>query len=133
MKLLKSHSYYMKKSPHRDPVLVSHILEAIEKIEKYTDNINFESFVLDTMRIDAVVREITIIGEAATRIPPEIRLLAPAIPWKSIVGFRNIVIHDYANVSMGKAWDVTQNDLPKLKEALVSLRGALDRQYEKTT
>ncbi|MEK9143320.1 MAG: HepT-like ribonuclease domain-containing protein [Patescibacteria group bacterium] len=58
------------------------------------------------------MRRLGIIGEAATKLPQNIRLLAPDVPWKSIVGLRNIVIHEYATVSMGKAWDVTQNDPP---------------------
>ena len=111
----------MKKSPHRDPVLVSHILEAIEKIEKYTDNINFESFVLDTMRIDAVVREITIIGEAATNISDDFRDKHPTIPIYEAIGMRNRIVHEYWEVSLPVVWKTCKNDLPELKEEMLKL------------
>lgn len=111
-------------------VYIDDILEAIDKIAEYVADGDEVRFSRDTQQQDAVIRRLGIIGEAATRLPQDIRLLAPSIPWKSIVRLRNIVIHEYANVSLGKAWDVTQNDLPKLKESLVSLRALLDTRQE---
>lgn len=111
-------------------VYIDDMLEAIEKIAEYVADGDEVRFSRDTEKQDAVIRRLSIIGEAATRIPHEIRSLAPTIPWKSVVGLRNIVIHEYANVSMGKAWEVTQTDLPKLKEALVALREVLATRSE---
>lgn len=111
-------------------VYIDDMLEAIEKIAEYVADGDDVRFSRDTQQQDAVIRRLSIIGEAATRLPQEIRVLAPSVPWKSVVGLRNIVIHEYANVSLGKAWEVTQTDLPKLKEALVSLRALLDTQQE---
>ncbi len=114
-------------------VYIDDMLEAINKIAEYVAGGDEVRFSRDTEKQDAVIRRLGIIGEAATRLPQEIRVLAPSVPWKSVVGLRNIVIHEYATVSMGKAWKVTQTDLPKLKDALVSLLAVLDTQHEKTT
>lgn len=111
-------------------VYIDDMLEAIEKIAEYVADGDEVRFSRDTQQQDAVIRRFSIIGEAATRLPKDIRILAPSIPWKSIVGLRNIVIHEYANVSLGKAWEVTQEDLPKLKKALMSLRLLLDEEKE---
>ncbi|MEK7587965.1 MAG: DUF86 domain-containing protein [Patescibacteria group bacterium] len=111
-------------------IYIDDILEAIEKITEYVADGDEVRFSRDSQQQDAVIRRFTIIGEAATRLPQEIRLLAPTIPWKSVIGLRNIVIHEYANVSLGKAWEVTQEDLPKLKKALMSLRLLLDEEKE---
>ncbi len=111
-------------------VYIDDILEAIEKITEYVANGDEVRFSKDTQQQDAVIRRLGIIGEAATRLPQDIRVLAPSVPWKSVVGLRNIVIHEYANVSMDKAWEVTQRDLPKLKKALITLRIALEKQFQ---
>lgn len=111
-------------------IYIDDMLEAIEKITEYVADGDEVRFSRDSQQQDAVIRRFTIIGEAATRLPQEIRLLAPTIPWKSVVGLRNIVIHEYANISLGKAWEVTQTDIPKLKEALLSLRVVLEKQFQ---
>lgn len=107
---------------------VDDMVEAIEKIADYVAGRNEVQFSSDEKLQDAVIRRFGIIGEAATRIPKNIRVLTPDIPWKSIVGLRNIVIHDYASVSLGKAWEVIQRDLPKLKKDLLLLQKILDEQ-----
>lgn len=109
---------------------IDDMLEAIDKIAEYVIDGDEVRFSRNTQQQDAVIRRLSIIGEAATRLPQEIRLLVPSVPWKSVVGLRNIVIHEYANVSLGKAWEVTQTDLPKLKEALLILRAMLDKKSQ---
>ena len=69
------------------------ILECIEKIEKYTKDMDFDDFVKNDLVVDAVIRNLEIIGEAVKNIPEDFRSKYPDIPWKKIVGFRNIVIH----------------------------------------
>ena len=70
-----------------------HILDAIEAIENYVLGVNEEQFKLETMRHDAVIRQIEIIGEAATHLTDEVREENSDIPWKKIVGTRNRLIH----------------------------------------
>lgn len=97
------------------------IAEAIEKIDKYVTDIDEVQFSRDSQLQDAVIRRLGIIGEAATKLPTDIRNQAPDIPWKSVIGFRNIIIHDYSNISMGDVWNVIQSELPKLKKSIAAL------------
>jgi uncharacterized protein with HEPN domain len=76
------------------------MLEAIEKIERFTAKLKFEEFEHDDMVVDAVVRNLEIIGESAKFIPPDLRDKYPSIEWSRVVGFRNIVIHAYFDVDI---------------------------------
>jgi uncharacterized protein with HEPN domain len=100
---------------------VEDMLESIEYISKFLQNINEVQFSQDVQLQDAVIRRLGIIGEAATRLTNEIREKTSIVPWKSVIGLRNIVIHEYSKVSLGKVWEVAQEDLPPLKEELQKL------------
>lgn len=102
-------------------IYVEDMLESIELIFNYTHDKSEVQFSKDSELQDAVVRRLGIIGEAASRLSKEIRDKATGIPWKSVIGLRNIIIHEYSNVSLGKVWDVIQNDLPPLKSNLQQL------------
>lgn len=67
------------------------------------------------MLIDAVVRNLEIIGEAAAHITPEVRVKYPEIEWKKIVGLRNILIHDYSGIDLEIVWDIIKNRLDLLE------------------
>jgi len=97
------------------------ILGCIERIEKYTKRIPFDKFQRNDMVVDGVVRNLEIIGEAAKNIPRELRKLAPEIPWKKIVGFRNILVHEYYNVELENTWHIVNKQLPILKKQVKDL------------
>lgn len=94
------------------------IKEAISKIESYTRKMTFDEFKKDAKTIDAVVRNIEIIGEAAKHIPPEIRLKHVEIPWKEIIGTRSKVIHEYFGIDETILWKTVTEDLPQLKNQI---------------
>lgn len=91
------------------------ILEAISRIEEYTQGLSFEEFAKNNLVIDAVVRNLEIIGEACRSLPEEIRQRNPDVEWRKIIGLRNILIHQYFGVDIEIVWDIVKNKLPDLK------------------
>jgi uncharacterized protein with HEPN domain len=96
-------------------LFLNDILEAIRKIERYMAGLSFESFVQNDLVVDAVVRNLEIIGEAAKNVSPEMRARYSDIEWKKIAGFRDIVIHAYFDVDLTIVWTITTERLPDLK------------------
>jgi uncharacterized protein with HEPN domain len=94
------------------------ILEAIERIEQYTEGFHYEQWQRDQKTIDAVIRNIEIIGEASTHVPAEVQTLFPNIPWRKMRGIRNILVHEYFGVDVEVLWRTVQEDLPGLKVLL---------------
>ena len=92
------------------------IIEAIERICEYTTGLSFDNFVNDRKTIDAVNRNLAIIGEAANRIPEEIKAKYPDIEWYNIIGLRNILVHDYFRVDLEIIWDIIENKLSLLEK-----------------
>lgn len=97
---------------------IEDILEAIERIEVYTAGLTFESFTADRKTVDAVVRNIEIIGEAAGYVPEEIQCRYPTIPWSRMRGMRNVLIHRYDEVSLPILWQTIRRNLPPLVSPL---------------
>jgi uncharacterized protein with HEPN domain len=92
-------------------LLLNDILDSIEKIRIYVDGYNFESFLADSKTCDAVIRNFEIIGEAANRLPDEIREQYPDINWFRIRGIRNRIVHDYMGIDYSIVWTIIENDL----------------------
>lgn len=105
--------------PPRDArARVEDILAAIAKIVRYTEGMTFGEFSVDDRTVDAVARNLEIIGEAARHVVVDVRQAEAGIPWTEITGMRNFLIHQYAEVSLSTIWQTIQQDLPPLEEAL---------------
>ncbi len=87
----------------------------MEKAEILLQEVSFEQFEADFRINFAVVRSLEIIGEAAKRIPEEIREKYPEIPWKAMSGMRDRIIHAYDSVDMEIVWEVVISDIPRIK------------------
>jgi uncharacterized protein with HEPN domain len=94
------------------------ILDASMKIREYTAGYSMEQFVADSKTVDAVMRNLMIIGEAARKIPDEIRAKNPDVPWRDMVGTRNIVVHEYSGVKLDLIWRIIRTDLPIVEEQI---------------
>ena len=94
------------------------ILDAIEKIKKYTAKVDYEMFSKNEMMIDAVLMNIAIIGENVKKIPEDVKERYPDIPWKDIAGMRDKVIHDYFGVDVNIVWETIKKDVPELEQKI---------------
>ena len=91
------------------------IVEASERIASYLKDLTYSEFETDQMRIDAVIRNLQIVGEAVKKLPDSIKNGYPNIAWQEIAGLRNRVTHVYFDVDIDIIWDVVQIELPMLK------------------
>ncbi len=107
--------------PRDERVYLDDILEAIGKIQRYSSGMDFQLFSEDEKTIDAVVRNLEIIGEASNRLSLDLRSKNTDIEWHKIIGLRNILVHEYFGVNLQILWDVMQNKLPNLKASVLSL------------
>lgn len=104
---------------------VTDILTCFQETQEFTLGLDFETFSKDRKTINAVVRSLEIMGEAAKRIPPEIRQTYPKIPWKRMTGMRDKLIHEYSGVDLEIIWGVVTEELPPLKPLFDRLRQSL--------
>jgi uncharacterized protein with HEPN domain len=110
--------------PRDSRVYLEDILEAIARIQRYTRGLSQDAFADDQRTVDAIVRNLEVIGEAVKQLPAEVRLRAPAVEWQKIAGLRDILIHQYFGIDIEIVWDVVQTKLPDLRAAVLSI---LDR------
>ncbi|WP_183577431.1 DUF86 domain-containing protein [Mucilaginibacter sp. X5P1] len=100
---------------NRQPkLLLEDILESAEKINTYTINLTYEEFIVDSKTIDAVVRNFEIIGEAANRLPDELKENNTELDWFKIRGLRNRIVHNYFGIDHKIIWSTKEIYLPQL-------------------
>jgi uncharacterized protein with HEPN domain len=98
----------------RDSVYLLDILKAAKLALSYLRGKTKEQFFQDTQCQDAVIRRLEIIGEAAGRVSEATTINYPDLPWKKMIGMRNVMIHEYDGVDLAIVWDTVQNGLPSL-------------------
>ena len=111
----------MNKVPKDDLEFLEHIIEAIDLIEGYTKNVRKEDFIKNNEKHDAVVRELTIMGEAAKKISESFKSENPSIEWKKLSGIRDVIVHQYFRLNLSLIWEIVQSDLSGIKEKLKPL------------
>lgn len=109
----------MKRNSYK--LFVEDMLESINKIERYTRGLTYDKFEKNEVVVDAVIRNLEIIGEAARNIPEEVRAKYPDIPWKRMIGLRNITIHEYFGVDLNIIWEIITKNLPETKPKIEAM------------
>jgi len=97
------------------------IIETIEDIRTFTDDISYEKLENDKKTLYAVIRCLEVLGEAVKKIPNSIREEYPEIAWQEIAGMRDKLIHEYFGVDIEIVWDTIQEDLFPLKKAVTRI------------
>lgn len=104
-------------------LFVRDMLEACEKISRYTVGLTFEDFVNREMVYDAVLRNLGVLGEAAETVPEDYRNAHPEVDWKGIAGLRDVLAHAYFALDDATLWDIVVRKVP---EWSALLRGLLE-------
>ena len=101
-------------SPRDWMLRIEDILQAIDRITEYTRGMTWDTFRADRRTIDAVIRNIEVIGEASRHVPEHIVTRYAHIPWAEMRGMRNVLIHEYFLVSLSILWRTATHNLPPL-------------------
>ena len=109
-----------------DSVYLRHVLDAIFRIEEYTQDITHENFLNSHLRQDGVIRQIEVIGEAVKKLSTELKGRHPEIPWKDVAGTRDKLIHDYFGVDLDAVWNTAKKDIPELKDEIREIIEAIE-------
>ena len=104
-------------------LLLNDIRQAIDRIEQYIKNLSFDAFSDDQKSVDAVVRNLEIIGEAANRLPDEFKEKYSEIEWHKVVGLRHRIVHEYFGIDLEIIWQILQKDLPELRQKITRIMG----------
>ena len=97
------------------------ISEAAGNIRSYVGDGTFEEFINDRMRVDAVVRNFEVIGEAVKNLSDDIKKQFPVTDWKAIAGFRDMLIHGYFGVDLEILWDIIVHKIPVLQNEIAAI------------
>ena len=100
---------------------VQDMLGFAETVLEYTSGLDMETFVANRRTYDATLRNIQLIGEAASHVPEHVREAHPSIPWRAMIGTRNRLAHAYLHISDAILWSVIQDAIPDLVPQLRSL------------
>ncbi len=106
---------------------VKDIIDSIKDIEKFTKGMNFEDFKKDKKTVNAVIRSLEVIGEAAKNISQDLKDKFSDIPWKEMAGMRDKLIHEYHGVDLEIVWTVMKEELPPLKPKIEKVLKDVDK------
>ena len=104
-----------------DRIYIDHILECMEWIARYTAE-GRDAFFSDRKTQSATLRELQTLAESTQRLSDELKKAHPKIPWESISGFRNVLVHDYLGIKPERIWEIIERDLPAFRAALEAIR-----------
>jgi uncharacterized protein with HEPN domain len=109
-------------------VYIKDILQNMRDAEQFIQGMTYEQFVADKKTVNAILRSIEVIGEAAKRVPDDVRAQYPQIPWKEMAGMRDKVIHLYFSVDNETVWLVVKEHIPSLQPLIEQIVRDLEAQ-----
>lgn len=116
----------------RDKTRLEHILEAIERLEKYAGSLSREELEADVLRYYGIVKNIEIIGEAANMLTSLFKETHPEVEWRPISNMRNFLVHEYFQVDNDTVWEVIHGDIVELKKNILKYLAETDwEQWDK--
>ena len=111
-------------------VYLEDIIDAINKIEEYTEGLTYSKFIKDRKTVDAVIRNFEIIGEATKHIPETLRKEYPTVPWKDMAGMRDKLIHGYFGIELDVIWKTINDRLPAVKPLVEAALAKMDEKQD---
>lgn len=108
-----------------DKARIAHIMEALLEIESYLHGIDIKEFETNSMRRLATIKQLEIIGEAVSRLSPELTEQFSDVEWRKIKGLRNILVHEYFGIDTLLIWQIVQHDLPLFKTQIERVQKSL--------
>lgn len=105
----------------REQLYLTDMIEAADAIQRFLKDIKQHTFLKDDLLQSAVLQKLTIIGEAAARLPKEFRERHSEIEWEDIIGFRNIVVHEYFAVEWSIVWVAATQEVPDLRHRIADI------------
>ena len=112
--------------PRQWRLFVADIVDALQAIDSYTAGLTREQFCGDRLRVDAVIKNLTVIGEAAGRVPADVTEANARLPWSRMRAMRNVVVHEYFGIDEEVLWGTIGDDLKPLLPLLAALLAATD-------
>ena len=112
----------------RDPGYVWHIEQALQKVVEYMEGKTLDDLLSDELLQDGIIRRFTVAGEAAGRISAATREAHPEVPWRQVVGLRNVVVHQYDKVDLAALWQIVTEEVPPVLDKIRHLREDLSRE-----
>lgn len=119
----------MKKRDYRD--YLRDIADAVSDIGAFTKGLSCAAFLNDKKTINAVIRSVEIIGEAAKKLPPSLKNKHTSVPWKKMAGMRDKLIHEYFGTDLGILWQTVKKDIPALKSAMKRVSDEIDAEDQR--
>ena len=107
----------------RDEATVADLLEASRRVARFVKGLDEAAFREDEKTVSAVLHQLLVVGEAVRRLSPGFRQSHAEIPWKSIAGMRDVLIHAYDTVDLDEVWRTATEELPRLGEVLARMEG----------
>ncbi|MCK5135949.1 MAG: DUF86 domain-containing protein [Bacteroidales bacterium] len=101
-----------------DKIRLQHILDAIQEIESYLGDVDFEKFLENSMMRYACIKQMEIIGEASNHVTAGVKSEFSSVEWGQIIGMRNVFVHEYFGVDATIVWEIIKGDIPDLKDKI---------------